>query len=220
VNNKGYTLIEILIAILILGIVLSTIYASYTGTFRIIGEIQYDAEVYGMARSTLDRMARDLQSAALWRGAFTFKTKSYTLGTREFVRVIFRSTAHIAFSDKEAPDGISVIEYSVEAGKEEGKEGYVLLRSDNLYRDPEKESPPPDGFLLCNRVEALTYTFYDELGKEYASWDSGTKDVGVQKNRAPVAVLIRLSVINETDRKRPHLFIIRVRLPFNRPEAP
>jgi general secretion pathway protein J len=219
VNHKGYTLIEILIAILILGIILSTIYASYTGTFRIIGEIQYDAEVYGMARGTLDRMARDLQSAALWRGAFTFKTKSYTLGKREFVRVIFRSAAHIAFSDKDAPDGTSVIEYSVVEGKEEGKEGYTLLRIDSLYRDPEKESSPTDGFLLCNRVDALTYTFYDEMGKEYGTWDSGTTDVAAQKNRFPSAVLIRLSVINETDSKRPHLFMIRVRLPFNRPEA-
>jgi prepilin-type N-terminal cleavage/methylation domain-containing protein len=220
VNNKGYTLIEILVAMLILGIVLSTIYASYTGTFRIIGEIQYDAEVYGMARSTLDRMARDFQSAALWRGAFTFKTKSYTMGDREFTRVIFRSTAHIAFSDNEPPDGISVIEYGVEAGKDEGKEGYTLLRIDSLYRDPEKESSPTDGFLLCNRVETLTYTFYDETGKEHGSWDSGTNNVAAQKNRFPAAILIRLSMINEADSKRPHRFMTRVRLPFNRPEAP
>ncbi len=214
-NHKGYTLIEILVAVLILGIVLSTIYASYTGTFRIIGAIQNDAEVYGMARTTLDRMARDLQSSALWRGAFTFKTRTYTLGNREFTRLIFRSMAHIAFSDKEAPDGISVIEYSIQ----EGKEGYSLLRNDSLYRDPEKDSSPADGFLLCNRVEALTYTFYDEMGKEHASWDSGTNDVEVQKKRFPAAILIRLSLTNETDSKRPHLFMIRVLLPFNRPVA-
>jgi general secretion pathway protein J len=218
VNHKGYTLIEILVATLILGIVLSTVYASYTATFRIIRDIQYDDEVYGMARSALDRMARDLGSAALWRGAFTFKTKPYTLGDREFVRLIFRSSAHIAFSDKEAPEGISVIEYRVEEGNE--KEGYNLLRSDNLYRDPGKEPSQRGGFLLCNRVEALAYTFYDEQGKEHESWDSETKVVEMQKNRVPAAILIRLSLINETDRKRPHFFTTRVRLPFNRPEAP
>ena len=37
-GNKGFTLIEILIAVLILGIVLTTVYASYTGTFRIVQE--------------------------------------------------------------------------------------------------------------------------------------------------------------------------------------
>ena len=216
---EGYTLIEILVAVLILGIVLSTIYASYTGTFRIIGEIQYDAEIYGMARSTLDRMARDLQSAALWRGAFTFKTGAYTLGNKEFMRVLFRSEAHISFGDKEPPAGVSVIEYLLVEGKGEGKGVYALLRSDSLYRDPEKESSPADRFLLCDRVEALTYTFYDESGKEHRTWDSGSVDVAIQKNRFPAAVLIRLSMTNETDGKRPHLFAIRVRLPFNRPEA-
>lgn len=215
-NHKGYTLIEILVTTLILAIVLSTVYASYTATFRVIGEIQSDAEVYGMARSTLDRMARDLQSAALWRGAFTFKAKPYTLDNREFVRLIFRSSAHIAFDDKEAPDGISVIEYGI--GR--GKGGYTLSRSDSLYRDPEKEPSPSDGFVLCNRVETLTYTFYDESGKEHRSWDSGTTTVEIQKKRVPAAVLIRLGLINEADRNHPHLFMTRVRLPFNRPETP
>jgi len=215
VRRKGYTLIETLVAVLILGTVLTAIYASYTGTFRIIGEIQRDAEVYGMARSTLDRMVRDLQSSALWRGAFTFRAKSYTLGNREFTRIVFRSSAHIAFGDKETPEGVSVIEYSVE----EGKEGYFLLRRDSLYRDPDRESPPADGFLLCNRVEALTYAFYDETGKEYESWDSGTMVAGVQRNRFPAAILIRLSLVNEADSNNPHRFMIRVRLPFNRPEA-
>jgi general secretion pathway protein J len=217
VKNKGFTLIEILIAVLILGIVLSTVYASYTGTFRIIRETQYDAEVYGMARSALDRMTRDLQSAALWRGAFTFVTKPHTLGNREFVRLAFRSAAHVAFSDKDATDGIALIEYGVEEGTD--KEGYVLTRSDSLYRDPEKEQSPPGGFLLCDRVEALSYTFFDETGKEYNDWNSDG-DVPVQKKRVPAAVLIRLSFVNEADRERPYLFMTRIRLPLNRPEVP
>ena len=216
-KNKGFTLIEILIAVLILGIVLSTVYASYTGTFRIIRETQYDAEVYSMARSALDRIARDLQSAALWRGAFTFVTKPQTLGDRDFVRLAFRSAAHVAFSDKEVPEGVAVIEYSVEEGTD--KEGYVLTRSDSLYRDTGKEQPPPGGFLLCDRVEALNYTFFDETGKEYTEWNSDG-DIEAQKKRVPFAVLIRLSFINEANRDRPYLFTTRIRLPFNRPEVP
>jgi general secretion pathway protein J len=216
VKNKGFTLIEILIAVLILGIVLSTVYASYTGTFRIIRETQHDAEVYGMARSALDRMTRDLQSAALWRGAFTFMTKTHTLGNREFVRLSFRSSAHVAFSDKDVTDGIALIEYGVEEGTD--KEGYILKRSDSLYRNPVKEQSPPGGFLLCDRVEALAYTFFDETGKEYNDWNSDG-DVPVQKKRVPVAVLIRLSFVNEVDPEHPHLFMTRIRLPFNRPEV-
>lgn len=108
-NHRGFTLIEILIAVAILGIVLSTVYASYRGTFRIIHDARSDAEIYTMARNALDRMARDLQSAAPWRGGFTFTTKTQFLGNREFLHLSFRSAAHIAFSDKEAREGIALI---------------------------------------------------------------------------------------------------------------
>ena len=113
---KGFTLIEILIAVFILGIVLSTVYASYTGTFRIIRATETDAELYGMARTVLERMTRDIEATAPWKGAFTFTARPYYLGNREFTRLIFRSTAHIAFGEKEEPAGIAVIEYCVDDG--------------------------------------------------------------------------------------------------------
>jgi general secretion pathway protein J len=213
----GFTLIEILLAVFILGIVMSTVYASYTGTFRIIRDTQEDAEIYGMARSALDRMVRDLQSAAPWRGSFTFVTKTDTLGSREFLRLTFRAAAHVSFNDQEVPGGIAVIEYRVEEGTE--KAGYVLVRSDDLYRDPgKKEEPLAGGYVLSDRVEALTYRFTDEAGKEYEIWDSGGQ-VEAQKNRAPAGVLIRLSMVNAADKERPYRFMTRVRIPFNRPET-
>ncbi len=215
-RNRGFTLIEILLAIFILGIVMSTVYASYTGTFRIIRETEYDAEIYGMARGALDRMARDLQSAATWRGAFIFRTKPFTLRDREFLRLTFLAAAHVAFSEQEVPGSITVIEYGVDEDPE--KEGYSLSRSDDLHQDPRKDEPSLGGYLLCDRVESLTYRFFDEAGKEYDSWDSGGENAA-QKNKAPAGVLIRLSLVNPTNKERPYLFMTRVRLPFNRPEA-
>jgi general secretion pathway protein J len=208
---KGFTLIEILIAVFILGIVLSTVYASYTGTFRTIRATETDAELYGMARTVLERMTRDLEAVALWKGAFTFAARPYYLGDREFTRLTFRSTAHIAFSEKEETAGIAVIEYGVEEGTE--KEGYALFRSDSLHRDPEKEAAPTGGFLLCDRVETLTYRFFDSAGKEYETWDNG--DDEAQKKKAPAMVEIRLGLVNEKDREHPFPFMTRVRLPMS-----
>ena len=211
-RQRGFTLIEILIAVLILGIVLTTVYASYTGTFRIIQETETDAELYGMARTTLERMSRDLEAAAPWKGALTFLAKPYSLGKLEFTHLTFRSAAHIAFSEKEAQAGIAVIGYTIEEGTE--KEGYVLLRSDSLRRDPAKEESPTGGFPVCDRIETLTYRFYDTTGKEYETWDSGG-DGEAQKKKAPAMVEIRLGLVNEKDREHPHPFMTRVRLPLN-----
>jgi prepilin-type N-terminal cleavage/methylation domain-containing protein len=216
-REKGFTLIEILIAVFILGIVLSTVYASYTGTFRIIRETETDAELYGMARTALERMTRDLEAAAPWKGAFTFTAKPYNLGDREFTRLTFRSEAHIALGDKEAPAGIAVIEYGVEEGTE--KEGYTLFRSDSLRRDPGKKGAPTGGFPLCDRVETLTYRFFDGTGKEYETWDADGNDEA-RKKKAPAMVEIRLGLVNEKDREHPHPFMTRVRLPLNQVTTP
>ena len=219
-RNKGFTLIEILIAVFILGIVLSTVYASYTGTFRIIRETETDAELYGMARTVLERMARDLEAAAPWKGAFTFLAKPYNLGNREFTRLTFRSAAHVAFGEKEAPAGIAVIGYAIEEGTE--KEGYVLTRSDSLRRDPVKpvkEEASVGGFLLCDRIEALTYRFYDGAGKEYETWDAGG-NYEAQKTKAPAMVEIRLGLVNEKEREHPYPFTTRVRLPLYQVTTP
>jgi len=213
---KGFTLIEILIAVFILGIVLSTVYASYTGTFRIIRATETDAELYGMARTVLGRMTRDLEATAPWKGAFTFTAKPYNLGNREFTRLTFRSTAHIAFGEQEEPAGIAVIEYGVEEGTE--KEGYTLSRSDSLHRDPGNEEAPTGGFLLCDRVETLTYRFFDSAGKEYETWGNG--DDEAQKKRAPAMVEIRLGLVNEKDREHPYPFMTRVRLPLSQAVTP
>jgi prepilin-type N-terminal cleavage/methylation domain-containing protein len=212
VRQKGFTLIEILMAILILGIVLTTVYTSYRGTFRIIHETETDAELYGMARTVLERMTRDLEAAVPWKGVFTFLAKPYNLGNREFTRLTFRSAAHVTFGEKEAQAGIAVIEYAIQEGTD--REGYVLLRSDSLRRDPAKEESPTGGFPMCDRIETLTYHFYDTAGKEYETWDS---DAGVetQKKKAPAMVEIRLGLVNENDREHPHPFMTRVRLPLN-----
>ena len=219
-KEKGFTLIEILIAVVILGIVLTTVYTSYTGTFRIIGETKSDAELYGMARAALERMTRDMEAVSPWKGALSFSAKPYTLKDRDFIKLTFRSAAHVAFGKKEPPAGIAVIEYFIEEKEDEEaeKEGFSLYRSDSLSLDLRKDEPLPPGFLLCNRVETMTCRFYDEKGKEYDTWDSeGSNEK--QKNKAPAIVEIHLFLVNEKDREHPYPFMTKVNLPFGQSAA-
>jgi general secretion pathway protein J len=61
-NQRGFTLVEILISIVIFAVVLTTIYASYAGSFRVIDETESQAEIYGMARVAMERISEDLES--------------------------------------------------------------------------------------------------------------------------------------------------------------
>lgn len=210
-REKGFTLIEILIAVFILGIVLTTVYASYTGTFRIIAETKTDAELYGMARASLNRMTQDLEAVTRWRESFAFVAKPYFLKDRNFTSLTFRSGAHVAFGKNEPPAGIAVIEYIVEETDETG--GFVLYRSDSLSLDPGKDESPPRKYLLCDRIANLTYRFYDEKGGEYETWDSNGSEEK-QKKKAPIIVEIRLFLVNEKNPDNPYLFMTRVNLPL------
>lgn len=211
-REKGFTLIEILLAVFILGIVLTTVYASYTGTFKLIGETQKDAELYGMARTTLERMTRDLEDAARWKGSFEFVANPNFLQGRDFTSLSFRSGAHVAFGKKDPPDGIAVIEYLVEETDEE--DAFALYRSDRLTLDADKDEPPPQKYLLCDRITDLTYRFYDEKGAERKTWDSGSNEDG-QKKKSPTLVEIHLALKNEKNPDAPYLFMTRVRIPLS-----
>lgn len=216
-RRQGFTLLEILVAILILGIVMTTVYASFSGTSRIIREAEGDTEAYGTARTVLDRLARDLQATTPWGGVFTFQTQAHTLGRREFVRLRFRSASHLAFSEGEAPEGVALIEYRLEEGSQ--KEGYSLRRGDSLLRDPGREAVPTGGFLVGERIEDLTWRFYDEKGRAFDQWDSeGTLEA--QKHKAPAQVAVELKLLNETDPQRPYRFATRIRLHLPQPEVP
>jgi prepilin-type N-terminal cleavage/methylation domain-containing protein len=71
-EKNGFTLIEILIAILILGTVLTTVYAAYTGTLRIVKDTGYEDDIYSMARVTMKRITENLESICKYDGSFKF----------------------------------------------------------------------------------------------------------------------------------------------------
>ena len=81
--SRGFTLLEILIAIFILSVVLTTIFAAYSGTLTVIKELDDDSRAYQMARITLDRMSRDLSSLQRFGEDFILQAEK-SIGDREF----------------------------------------------------------------------------------------------------------------------------------------
>src|SRR5665811_2574527 len=91
--------------------------------------------------------------------------------------------------------------YIVEEEKE--GEGFALYRSDSLSRDLGEDGPPPQKYLLCDRIAGLTYLFYNDKGKEYDAWDSDGGDEK-QRKKAPTIVEIRMSLVNAGNPDSPY----------------
>ena len=217
----GFTLIELLVALTILAAILAMLYPSYTGTFRNIKAAESQSEIYQMARIALERMSEDLQSACVPKGAeipqdrggndrsALFLGQDSTLGGKDADRLRFLSEGHVVLSENDKT-GRGWITYYVK--EREGEDTLVLYRSDTLELE-DKMGEETGGFVLCDHLHSIDFTFQDGKGETYDSWDSSTESF---KDRLPDIVTIRLKSVDRSGNGPPIIFMTSVSLPLAR----
>jgi general secretion pathway protein J len=213
IRVSGFTLVEIMIAILILGLVLSTVYAAYSSTMKIVHDIEYENHLYKMARTAMNRMIKDLSSLQLASGSFDFHAEKKTLSNREFYSLSFWSASHLAFGENEGEGRPAAIGYY--AVEDEGGGSFSLWRSDLSGGKPSKEKTISGGFVVCQNIDSWSLRFYDSMGREFESWDSSSFSAD-QKGKAPIAVKIELAMVNLNDKEKPYKFMTKVFLPVKK----
>ncbi len=203
-GRGGFTLVEVLVAILIVSVVLSTVYASFSGTFRISRSAGYAEQLYDMMRITADRMIQDLESLTPQRNVYeltlTAGEASVDGGQLEFI-----SSAGLSYTDGRSTANARIRYYLT---KEPEQEGYSLWRSDSASINTFKDGGAPKGFLLCSRLKSIRYTFFDQGGAQYDSWSAGARG-----GRPPASVLIRFEFLNENPENEPYRFMTRIAIP-------
>lgn len=209
-NRRGFTLLEILIAVFILATVLSTVYAAYRGTFQIIHDSERDGEIYGLARSTMLRIIKDLSVVTTSGGTAKFVSKASEAAGANFMDIAFTSRAHLSWVDTESSGTLAEIGYYVD---EEGPEGtFRLLRRDVPVAETGNENREKPGFVMCEGLYSLTYKFTDSSGQGHDSWDAAAGATG-ENNKIPALVSVELQLVNPEDKERPYKFVTRVFLP-------
>jgi type II secretory pathway pseudopilin PulG len=202
--SPGFTLIEILLAFLILAIVMTTLLASFNAVFSTTDTLENSSKYYDMAKNCLNRMILDLDAVYVTQPPFYKKPEfdappdSYRIvGSNSdisgigFATLRFTSNAHIAL-DKSGRQGIAEIVYYVQA-KSDGQ--LVLKRGDQLYPYPTFEERAGDP-VMCQRVKSLAFKYYDAEGAESEVWDSDSRE---NNYATPTAIGIQLEIGNETE---------------------
>jgi general secretion pathway protein J len=221
-DARGFTLLEILVAIFIFGVILSTIYTSYTRTFRNVEETQSRAEIDHMARIALERIVEDLESVyasertgnsgseADVEDPSRFVGEDAEVDGRSADTLRFLSRAHVVLEEGGETTGAAKIIYEVRQSEEE--QGFLLYRSDT----PELEERPTGeagGVLLCEGLYSLNFIYYDDNGDAHESWDSTMEST---KNTLPSRISIQLEFVNRLDPEGPLRFQAGVVLPVVR----
>jgi len=224
-KKAGFTLLEILIAIFIFSVVISTIFGTFNGVISRTDAIKNGLDGFEMARICLNRISSDLNAIHIEQkplyhppdfddppdpyGVFGKETFA---GNKSFSQIRFASTEHLPMT-RQFEKGIAEIVYYV---KEQGYPEYdfVLKRSDEVYpydedyEFEEKESDP----VLCENIEEFSIRYYDNEENEYEQWDS---DSDFLKYATPYALKIKLK-IKSGDGDGSYTFETRIALPVFR----
>lgn len=212
-RSKGFTLVEILIAIFILGLVMATVYVSYSGILKTSHQLEEEGGIYKMARTSMYRMIKDLSSLQASSGALDFRAEKKTLSKREFYSLSFWSASHLTFGENEGTGRPAAISYTVQ--EDEGGGSFSLWRSDVSGAKPSPDKNISGGFVICKNIDSWILKFYDSTGTELESWDSSSSSAE-QKGKVPAAVKIELALVNLNDPEKPYKFMTKVFLPVKK----
>jgi len=189
-NQKGMTLLEIMIALLILGTVVTMVSVTLSGSLKVLNATMDKGEVYHRAQITLERISEDLASAILVDDVdFVGNDEQQVSGQADTLQ--FTSTAHVVFNQETDRPGLAVISYTV--GEDPDREGeLVLYRSDELLAKGivnDGQADQQNGYLLCDRLRSVNFRYYGADGEEADEWTTKVEDpADKDKRKLPVAV--------------------------------
>jgi len=215
-TEGGFTLVELLFAIFIFAIVISSVYGSYSATFRIVHGAESQIKIAHTARFVLERISEDLGSLVIGPdGDLLGEAHDYSGGRGDSLS--FVSSAHIALSKKDDLAGNALIQYSTEPDTESGL--LNLYRSDSVFMPGiDASADEVEKHLLCEGLLEISFTYIDEEGRENDEWQSSENgadgDDAAQKDiLLPILIYVELKFAESIDSEKQDVFKTAVAIP-------
>ena len=191
---RGLTLLEVLVSVAILGIIMTALYAAYTSNVEAIQLARQSSEVYQIARITLDRMTRDLESAIVEIAGAGGGTglgmigQSLEIDGKPADRLDFTTLTHLSLREDGIQTDLCEVGYSIREDEED--QAFVLYRRDDGSVDDDfTEGGHADE--LAWGIAGLDFTFQDSQGIEFEEWNTLE---GEYADTLPALIVIKLTI--------------------------
>lgn len=190
-GQQGFTLVEVLVAISLLAIVLTSVYGVFSSVSATKLRLDKDSAEYHLARVVFDRLGRELHGSYYRRGD---QTTLFRGGTNAQGESFLELTTTAVTPLSAAGTGIAEVRYRLAADEKSDEGGQVLLRSE---RPRQSASGAVDDRMmrLAPDVAGLTLRFY-AAGNWQDEWDAA-------QDGLPQLVEIALLVGRDEQRQTP-----------------
>ncbi len=187
---RGFTLIEVLVAMSLLAILLAAVYGIFGGVNSAKLRLDSDSADYHLARVIFDRLGRELHGAYFRPGDQTTMFRG-GVNDRDEPFLELTTTAVTLVSD--TGSGISEVRYRLAPDPEADAGRQVLLRAE---RSRQSTAAPVDGRMmrLAPNVASLSLRFYTG-GRWLEQWDA-------RQGGLPQLVEVSLVVAGQDERPR------------------
>jgi general secretion pathway protein J len=197
--ERGFTLMEIMIAVAITAMMGAIVAMSFHTSFHAKEEVEGEIEYYRMVRTAMSRMAREIGSAYVSDRYDPTKYRDQNDRPSNFIgerdHLTFTSFAHQRlYTDAKESDQM-VVEYSVKASTEKGAHGRMdLIRRENpIVQDHMDRGGTED--VLFEGIKKIEFSYWDTDKQEWTrDWDTRRLD---RKTILPTRVRIILYATDE-----------------------
>jgi type II secretion system protein J len=170
-GTPGFTLLELLVAVVLLAIVAATVYASFRATTSAIDRSTQQGASAQAARVILSRLADELTSTE-WspnRQETEFVGASQEENSVSTSWLAFTSRSHTWYPTQPPAVEMATIGYELEQG---GANGLQLWRTEQS--DPFLLSGAPERVMMTDRLTNLQFRFYGK-GEWVTEWDASKR---------------------------------------------
>lgn len=198
-GQRGMTLIEVMIALAIMGVMLAMGWSTFSGGFVLKRDAEEINERYHEIRVALGTMVRDLSSGYISGNEDKNQLNRRTLFVGKPEELRFSSLAHrVYWSNANESEQTQIRYYLADDPDDSSKDSLMRRESRRLSNEP-WESEPAEVDVLLRDVASLELEYYDWNEDEWKKeWDSTKPDM--QKGRVPTRVRIAIELATPTEK--------------------
>lgn len=199
VDDRGFTLLEILLAMTVLGVVMAMLTISLSATLRVVDATEQQEAIYHQAQTALRRIGGDL-TAATGDVLIPFNGKRADLNGQRADVLAFASLAHLVLNPEKQQPGLALIRYQLKPDENDQRR-LRLLRSDTLALpgiDHEGgEEAQERAFLLADNLRAVQFVYFDREGQEFDNWGQEREETPAEEGESklrPLPAVVRCTL--------------------------